>query len=146
MRRTWVVILAIAIVAAVGVYIYVWPSAMPEGTLTINGQPIQVQIADTAALRMKGLSGRSALPADHGMLFVFDHDGYISFWMKDMKFPIDILWLSSIGTVVHVQENVSPTTYPESFTSTSTARFVLELPAHYVSAHHVKVGDTAVLP
>ena len=61
--------------------------------------------------------------------------------MKDMKFPIDMLWLSGTRRVVYMAQNVSPDTYPEVFAPTRPARYVLELPAGYAKAYTVGVGD-----
>ncbi|MDO8575927.1 MAG: DUF192 domain-containing protein, partial [bacterium] len=85
------------------------------------------------------------LAADEGMLFVSPEDGGHAFWMKDMLFPIDILWISADGRVVYMAENVSPDTYPQSFRPDAPARYVLELPAGYAGAHGVSVGDVVRL-
>jgi len=75
------------------------------------------------------------------MLFVFPEDGKYAFWMKDMRFSIDILWLSADGRVVYMALNVSPDTYPQVFRPDVPARYVLELPAGYAKAHAVRIGD-----
>ncbi len=103
--------------------------------------PVCVSVADTARTRQLGLSGRSRLSADEGMLFVFPEDGKYAFWMKDMRFSIDIIWLSAAGSIVHITRSVSPDTYPRTFESDTPARYVLELSAGYVGAHDVKIGD-----
>src|SRR3989344_6184551 len=110
-------------------------------TVQLRGQSIRVLVADTGASREKGLSGRSGLAADEGMLFVFPQDGKYAFWMKDMLFSIDILWLSGDGAVVYMAENVSPDTYPQNFQPLVSARYVLELPAGYAKEYNVVVGD-----
>ena len=100
-----------------------------------------VSVADTVQARQQGLSGRSGLALDEGMLFVFPQDGKYGFWMKDMRFSIDILWLNASGTVVYMAQNVSPDSFPKSFESDVPARYVLELPAGYAEAHSVAIGD-----
>ncbi|HVM73583.1 MAG TPA: DUF192 domain-containing protein [Candidatus Paceibacterota bacterium] len=124
------------------------PSDFPgyrSSTIQIDGQSIHVALADTPALQELGLGNRDSLPGGEGMLFVFNADKPYAFWMKDMRFSIDILWLSQNGTIVFIAPNVSPATYPEDFVPTSPARYVLELPAGYAQAHGFKVGDTASL-
>lgn len=111
------------------------------GTVQIGGRSVTVSIASTPEARARGLGGRASLAGDEGMLFVFDSDAKYRFWMKDMRFPIDILWLSSDGNVVDMRENVFPETYPEVFTPVAPARYVLELPAGLAKAYSVKVGD-----
>ena len=109
--------------------------------LTVGGEQVRVDIADTQLLRERGLSGRTGLAARTGMLFVFPADGHYAFWMKGMRFSIDMVWLASNGTVVGYLENVAPESYPKSFGPEGMARYVLELPAGYTIAHGVKVGD-----
>ena len=80
-------------------------------------------------------------PGQRYQCFVFPKDGIYAFWMKDMLFSIDILWLSARGSVVYMAQNVSPDTYPQSFQPEMLARYVLELPAGYVKEYNVVVGD-----
>jgi uncharacterized membrane protein (UPF0127 family) len=95
----------------------------------INGKAFSLEVAKTSEAREKGLSGRSGLKADQGMIFVFDTPDKQCFWMKDMKFPIDILWFDSGKKLVYEIRELSPSTYPESFCSPSSAQYVVELPA-----------------
>lgn len=139
---------AILLLLAIGAYRIYHQSAVAAPTqgqslrtIELKGQTIRVSVADTESARGQGLSGRAGLAADEGMLFVFPEDGEYAFWMKDMLFPIDILWISADGTVVYMAENVSPDTYPQSFRPNAPARYVLELPAGYAEAHAVEIGD-----
>ena len=109
--------------------------------IQLRGQIIRVSVADTESARGQGLSGRAGLAADEGMLFVFPKDGNYAFWMKDMLFSIDILWLSSDGGVVYMAQNVSPDTYPQAFQPNVPARYVLELPEGFAKEHAVAIGD-----
>ena len=108
--------------------------------------PMTVEIVSTPEARVAGLSGRQNIGNYDGMLFVFDKDDTYAFWMKDMKFSIDIIWLAVNGTVVDLAENVSPSTYPQSFRPKVPARFVLEVPAGFAREYMVRVGDVAKLP
>ncbi len=110
-------------------------------TVVLKGQTIRVTVAESPREREIGLGGRSGLASDEGMLFVFPKDGIYAFWMKDTHFSIDILWLSAEGIIVHMAQNVSPETYPQTFRSETPARFVLELPAGYAKEYTVRVGD-----
>lgn len=111
-------------------------------TVEIGGQTVRVDIADTPQKREKGLGGRASLLPDEGMLFVFPADGKYAFWMKDMQFPIDILWLSASSTIVDIAESISPSVYPASFLPHALARYVLELPAGFSNEYGVHVGDS----
>jgi uncharacterized protein len=113
--------------------------------LAISDQTVYVSVADTQELRERGLGGRTELSPDEGMLFVFDKEDIHPFWMKDMRFSIDILWLANDGTVIYIERDVSPDTYPQVFSSDKPARYVLELPVGYSAAHHIKVGDRVQL-
>lgn len=119
------------------------PAAPDIGLRTIRlaGQELRVSVVGTPEERAKGLSGRTGLALGEGMLFVFDTEAKYRFWMKDMLFSIDILWLSGDGKVVYLRENVSPATYPEVFAPNAPARYVLELPAGFVKDNNVVVGD-----
>ena|SRR3989344_1658143 len=111
-------------------------------TVQVAGQTIRVDIADSPEEREQGLSGKEGLAENEGMLFVFEEDGRYGFWMKDMLFSIDIIWLSKEGRIVDVLENAAPESYPEySFLPNVAARYVLELPAGFAKTYNVKIGD-----
>jgi len=114
-------------------------------TVELKGQTIQVTIAETPEERGRGLSGRAGLAEDEGMLFVFSEDGRYSFWMKDMLFSIDIIWIAKDGTIVDIARNISPDTYPTSFAPKAPARYVLELKAGWLDENGVAIGDVVGL-
>ena len=64
-------------------------------TVMINNVSIRAEIADNMITRSKGLMFRKSLPENEGMLFVFDREGYHRFWMMNMSFPIDIIWINN---------------------------------------------------
>ena len=113
----------------------------PTQTISIAGMSVHVAIANTEAAREQGLSGISGLAGDQGMLFVFEKDGMYSFWMKDMLFSIDMLWISSDGRVVYIVPSASPATYPHAFTPHTLAKYVLEVPAGFATQHKIGVGS-----
>ena len=87
-----------------------------------------IEIVDTPELRTRGLSGRESLEPETGMLFVFENQSDNNcFWMKDMKFSIDMIWMNDKKQVLNVTENVIPDTYPESFCPDGPAKYGLEL-------------------
>jgi uncharacterized membrane protein (UPF0127 family) len=114
-------------------------------TIQLGGKTLRVSIADTEAKREQGLSGRAGLASDEGMFFVFSTDDKYGFWMKDMRFPIDIVWLASDGSVVYIVRNAAPESYPTSFVPNTPARYVVELPAGWANANHLAIGDKAQL-
>ncbi len=93
---------------------------MPKGVM-------QVEVASTKASREQGLSGRESMGDDEGLLFVFETPGKYGFWMKDMKFPLDLIWISENGTVVDIERNLTPDSYPKTFINEVDAMYVLEI-------------------
>lgn len=104
-------------------------------------QDFLVKIADTQDKRTQGLSLVAKLPKDQGLLFVFNDSGYYGFWMKDMQFPLDLLWVDSNGYVVHSELNISPETYPNTFINSTPAKYVLEVNNGIADELGLKVGE-----
>lgn len=102
---------------------------LSTGRVKIDGVTFNVLVADTKPARTQGLSGRTSLGDRQGMLFVFDENDQQGIWMKDMKFPIDIVWISENFRIVDIKRDATPESYPEVFMNTRPARYVLELPA-----------------
>lgn len=105
-----------------------------SGTLVSKtGERIDVRIVDTYRTRELGLSFFKELPEHEGMLFLFDHPARNDFWMKDMQFPLDIVWLRKESPtnyrVVFRKQNLSPATYPLSFGPEFSTDAVLEINA-----------------
>lgn len=100
----------------------------------VNDRTIIADLAVTGVDRQQGLSGRSALGEDEGLFFVFTHDSRHKFWMKEMNFPIDIIWLDRNLKVVGIKENALPESYPDEVFEPQygDARYVLEVNAGFV--------------
>lgn len=109
----------------------------------INDTIIEVDIASSDVERARGLSGRVSLGANSGMLFVFDGPGKNMFWMKDMNFPIDIIWLDENKKIIYIKENLSPKTYPEVFGPEVPSMYVLEVNSNFTKKYNIKIGDIA---
>ena len=120
-------------------------AAIETAVLSLGASEVVVEVADTSETRRRGLSGREELPWGTGLFFVFDEPGEHGIWMPDMNFAIDVLWLDSDMRVVHIVEHMSPESYPEVFRSPVPALYVLEVPAGYVAAEGLCVGDVATL-
>ena len=104
-------------------------SRVAPDLLIINNLPIQLDLADTKEKQTLGLSGRTSLSKEEGMLFIFDQPKNWGFWMKEMFFPIDIIWLDDNYQPVYVVQNVQPESYPRTFYPPAPARYVLEVNA-----------------
>jgi hypothetical protein len=105
-------------------------------------QPLALLYATTTALQQLGLGNRASLPADEGMLFIFATPGNYGFWMKDMHFSIDMIWMDSNFVITHIAPDVSPDTYPASFYPNQNSSYVLEANAGYSQNNNLSVGET----
>ena len=117
----------------------------------IAGADVKVELALTPTEQARGLSGRSELKEGEGVLFVFDNPGIYSFWMKDMLFPIDIIWLApsngggdSLMKVVYIKKDARPESYPKTFDSELEAKYILEVASGFSEKNNLQVGDSAV--
>ena len=150
-KETSIALAAVAIVAFILLGIMIIPhivespkaKAMPMPTLGPTPQPslpvtvvslagsqgptaIRAEVASTYEEQMTGLMYRTALPADAGMLFVFDGDGPRAFWMEDTLIPLDMIFIAADGTIVNIYENATPLS-TDIIRSTAPCRYVLEV-------------------
>lgn len=113
-------------------------------TITINDHSFQVSVADSQKEKEIGLSETKSLPKNQGMIFLFEKPGFYSFWMKNMKMAIDIIYIND-QKIVTIQDNVEPPKNPiESpiiYTSTEPSDKVLEIQAGLSRAYNFKKGD-----
>lgn len=119
-------------------------------TVTIADQTLSVTKVTKPAELAKGLAGVSSLAWNEGMLFVFEDRAVRTFWMKDMRMPIDIIWIDE-GLVVGFAQNVpppDPQTSDQSlsiYTSPQPVTHVLEVAAGFAEKFGVSVGDEVVV-
>lgn len=122
------------------------PGAMAQTEIRIGALAIQAEIARTPEERGQGLSGRPSLPQNAGLLFVFSEERTPSFWMLDMRFPLDFIWISADQRVVDLTENVPPPDPGESdlprYAPGQPILYVLEVNAGVVQEAGIQVGDT----
>jgi uncharacterized protein len=107
---------------------------------------VRVEIADTDPERQRGLMGRTALPEDQGMLFVFGGEQELSFWMKNTLIPLSIAFMDSEGRIVDLQDMKPLDDDPPHYVSAEPARYALEVNQGFFEERGVKVGDRAELP
>lgn len=99
------------------------------------------EIADENDERVQGLSGKDPLAETEALLFVFDRNDIHCFWMKDMKFNIDILWFDENKKLVYEKRNVSPDSYPANFCPNVPTKYVVEVGAGVAEKNYIKLGD-----
>ncbi len=112
-------------------------------TIRLGDQELSVEVADTIVKQVRGLSGRQPLKENEGMLFAYENPRVLSFWMRDMRFPIDIIWIDEGRDIVGIASNLSPDTFPQTFSSAVPVQYVLEVPAGWAELHGVAIGDQA---
>lgn len=118
------------------------PSSHVIREVQIGGVSVQVDLATTVAEQAQGLSGRPALASDHGMLFIFPKPAKYLFWMKDMNFPIDMIWLGEDLRVVYIKKNATPDSYPRTFGPDENSKYVLEVVSGFADKNNLQVGDS----
>lgn len=105
-----------------------------------NKTKLKLYLADTPKKSTAGLSIVTSLPKNQGMLFTFPEKSYHSFWMKNMKISLDIIFLND-GKITDILENITPETYPQTFTSSVPANQVIEINAGESKLLGLKLGD-----
>ncbi len=123
------------------------PSLLPFGDnaeAEINGKTVELIVAKTDEDRIMGLSGKENLPKNQGMLFIFEEKGKYYFWMKEMKFAIDIIYIND-DTVVHIVKNAAPPKdpgiIPERYAPAEPVNYVLELNAGKAEELNIEKGS-----
>lgn len=118
-----------------------------NGTMQLGSKKLAVERVDTETKRQQGLSNRPCIKDNQAMLFVFDSNSNYNncFWMKDMRFAIDIVWLNNDKKVVYILRDVQPETYPNSFCPGQPSNYVLELKANTALKLGVEVGTSVKL-
>lgn len=127
-------------------------SRLPVQKLVIvsgkDSHELEVEIASTDQQRKIGLMNRKSLDVNKGMLFVFDVRGYVSFWMKDTLFPLDMLFIDKGGVIQHIVHNALPcgaaadNNCPK-ISSEKPVKFVLEVNAGLAGKWGIREGDKA---
>ncbi len=102
--------------------------------------PVAVELATTPNARQLGLMYRDALPEGSGMLFVFPEPAPQSFWMRNTKIPLDILYIASDGRIARIARRTTPFS-ERPLPSGEPVRFVLEVPGGWTERHRVDEGD-----
>ena len=140
-----IVILLIVLILIITIY-FVFPNNGEITKVCINNSCFHVEVANSESEREIGLMNRDFLENNSGMLFVFPENGIHSFWMKDTKIPLDMIWISNAGKVLYVQKNAEPCldyvikscpVYQPNFPS----RYILEINAGVSDEEGIKVGD-----
>jgi hypothetical protein len=116
----------------------------PRGTIKVDDKILEVQIADTDSLRVRGLMFQDELPYNEGMLFVFEGSETRPMWMLNMQFNLDVIWFDENANVVAIEKNIPQciTTVEvvacrENGVSGDNAKYVLEVTAGFVDKFNI---------
>lgn len=120
----------------------------PKSKVTIDKQTFSVEVATSSAQLQLGLSGKKSLPQNQGMLFIFKTPDRYPFWMKNMQFPLDMLFMNN-NKIVTIFQNVpipqkGKTNLPV-YVPTEPADKVLEINAGLVKKYGFKKGDSVTI-
>jgi uncharacterized membrane protein (UPF0127 family) len=147
MKKTILILFPIITVCLI-VYYYI-PKlnspAVETKEIFIGNTRIHAELADTPEKMTRGLSGRKYIDKNKGMIFSYNEPGIYSFWMKDMKFPIDIIWVGANEKIVDITKSAIPESYPKTFSSKEPAKYVIETNSGWCDQNNIKIGNTAVI-
>lgn len=142
---TYVLIAGLAVLLLGLVVAYMIPLMRPTTNVKIASGVYSLWVADTEQARVKGLSGVQKLDPNGGLLMDFQTDGTWGIWMKDMKIPLDIIWLDANKKVVYIVKNASPElSTGTTFVPKKPARYVIELPAGSVDKAGIRQNSVAI--
>ena len=128
---------------------FVISSCSKESQVVINGNKINVEIADEPQEQSLGLMRRQSLEENSGMLFIFENEQIRNFWMKNTLIPLDMIWIDSEYRVVHIKANARPCVVSNeglcpSYSPNKKALYVLELNSGKAEEYGISVGDEVV--
>jgi uncharacterized membrane protein (UPF0127 family) len=106
---------------------------------------LQLDVARSPEKKRRGLSDRRTLAANEGMLFLYATSGRYGFWMKDMDFSIDIIWLDEDNRIVTIKGRAQPESYPQTFEPDQPAKKIIETPAGWTQKQNINSGDQLTL-
>lgn len=146
-RNFYIGLFVVVVVGATTVFFYRTepPTPFLQERAGFGEVSLRIEYATTSEARELGLGGRTDIPGDYGMLFVFPADDYYGFWMKDSMVPLDMFWLDAQGQTVFIMADVATSTYPDVFYPNVPARYVLETASGFARAHDVKIGTPLLL-
>ncbi len=146
MHMKYIGYILITVLVILGLYFWSWEHTTQYKTivLTMGGESFSTEIADTPAKQQLGLSYRDSITSNNAMLFVFPVAGNYQFWMKDMNFPIDIMWLDSGKKIIYIEKNLSPATYPQSFGPAVASQYVIEVANGTADRLRLSLGDNVL--
>jgi len=113
-----------------------------KGYVCFNNSCVNVELPATSEEMEMGLMNRANLPESDGMLFIFDEECVHKIWMKNMFISLDVIWLDSKGTIIHIDKNIMPCNgYCQPFGPELYSKFVIEVNGSYTDKYSINIGD-----
>ena len=109
--------------------------------LRINNSRYYLNIASSNEQLARGLSGVENMPKNEGLLFVLPEPSKACFWMKQMNFNLDIIWLNEQKKVVYLEKNLSPKSYPKTYCSNQNSKYVIEMNSGFIGSKNIYLGE-----
>jgi len=135
-----IIILFVTVIVLL-IFFYLKKTPTKYTNVKVGNTEIRAEIADNPITQTKGLMFRKNLPENEGMLFIFNNEGYHNFWMMNMSFPIDIIWVNKEKVVVDITKNVQPCKLLcPIYRPNEKAMYVLEVNANFTEEHKVVIG------
>lgn len=107
-----------------------------------SGESLELEVASSNQKRQQGLMNRTHLDRNKGMIFIFDKEQQLSFWMKDTSISLDIIFLNKDLKVISIYNNTKPEQISEFYNSKAAAQYVIETVAGWAQSQNVKNGDS----
>lgn len=152
-NRNAIRLIVIILVVILGFFVLTrlaYTPAKPQGTetyLLINKSKINIEKAISNQEKTRGLSYRNSLSQDTGMLFVYETPQKYTFWMHEMRFPLDFIWIEN-NSVADLHENIPhpalTNNIPETVTPKVPVRYILEVNGGWIKKHNIHVGDPVI--
>ena len=109
-----------------------------------NGREVEMEVADTPEKLLVGLAFRETLPANSGMLYIFESTGQNHVWTKEYRFPVDVMWVDESHHIVGLKENVAPcqeADCPRYSSSPEAVRYAIQTEAGFIKQEGITVGQ-----
>lgn len=147
-KKNWFIFLVLLAFFASFFVLRFWQKELDVAFVELSGETLEVLLPKTLGERYRGLGGRESIAPYDGMLFVYDTPGLHGIVMRDMNFPIDIVWFFE-GRVVDMAIRVKPEFVPEPDLTIhrpkTQATLVLELPTGWIEQYGLEIGDTLTI-
>ncbi|MBI4268665.1 DUF192 domain-containing protein [Candidatus Uhrbacteria bacterium] len=118
------------------------PTDSAPNILSLGTEAVKMDALTTKQEQMKGYTNRKRPADNHGFLYVLDKPSRYAYWMKNMLFTTDVVWLDETMKVVDLRSSIAPQTYPDQiFEPIQPASYMLEFPDGFIARHGVEAGD-----